>query len=158
MKLTLHTDYALRTLLYLGARPGKVVPASEISDSYGISSNHLAKVVQTLSRLGLVKTHRGVTGGIEMAKRPGDVRLGDIVMLTEPDMNLLECFDPKTNTCRIIGPCKLRPVLQEASSAFVEVLNRYTLADMLSNADELARKLGISALPEDEGGNAETRE
>ena len=132
MQLTLHADFALRVLLYLGSQPsGHVATTKQISEAYGISQHHLVRVVQTLHEKGYVDVTAGRSGGVSLAREPQRIRLGDVVQKVESNLKLVECFDPKTNTCPIISACELKPVLGEALSAFIEVLNKYTLADIL---------------------------
>ena len=134
MQLTLHADYGFRVLLYLGSQPiGRVVSTKEISSSYGISRNHLVRVVQTLNDRGYVNVSPGRSGGVSLARDPKLIRLGDVMRQTETNMRVVECFDRQTNTCPIIGRCRLQPVLGEALSAFMAVLDRYTLADLLDS-------------------------
>ena len=133
MQLTLHADYALRVLLYLGSQPtGTVVSTSEIGRIYGISSHHLVRVVRTLSQKGYVTASAGRAGGVMLAQNPQLIRLGDVVRTAEANLKLVECFDAKTNTCPILPVCELKPVLAEALDAFLAVLDRYTLEDLLS--------------------------
>lgn len=130
MRITLHSDYALRVLLYLAAHRDRLVSTLEISKAYGISKHHLVRVVQTLGRGGHVRIVPGRNGGISLAREPAEVNLGTVFRLTEPDMNLVECFDRTRNTCPIAPACHLKSVLHEASNAFVAVFERYTLADV----------------------------
>jgi Rrf2 family transcriptional regulator, nitric oxide-sensitive transcriptional repressor len=133
MQLTLHADYALRVLLYLGSQPsGSVVSTKEIGRIYGISSDHLVRVVRTLSQKGFVAVSAGRSGGVSLAKDAGLIGLGDVVRSAETNLKLVECFDPKTNTCPILSVCELKPVLAEALDAFLAVLDRYTLGDLLA--------------------------
>jgi len=132
MQLTLHADYAFRVLLYLGSQPtGRVVPTKEISRAYGISTHHLVRVVQTLNEQGYLRVTAGRTGGISLARDPHDIQLGGVMRSAEANLQLVECFDPKTNTCPILPVCQLKPVLAEALNAFLSVLDSYTLADLL---------------------------
>lgn len=147
MQLTVYTDYALRTLLYLGVQPGRPVPVPEIAAAYGISAHHVAKVAKALVRGGFVKSHRGRAGGLELALAPEQIKVGAIVRETEPTLDLLECFDHRTSTCPITGVCRLERTLHDARAAFFEVLDRTTLADLLTNpklATRLARRLPVS--------------
>ncbi|MDX1982571.1 MAG: Rrf2 family transcriptional regulator [Bryobacteraceae bacterium] len=132
MQLSLHADYALRVLIYLGAHPGQVVPTQRISDAYGISRNHLVRVVQTLGDCGYLRISAGRTGGICLARDPGEIRLGEVVRQAEPNLRLVECFDEETNTCPIIAVCGLKAYLREALRAFLLELDRHTLADLLT--------------------------
>ncbi len=132
MQLSLHADYALRVLLYLGAHPGRVVSTREISDAYGISRNHLVRVVQTLGEHGYADVVTGRFGGVSLAREPQMIRLGDLVRDAEPNLQLVECFNRETNTCPIVRACELKPVLHEAMDSFFATLNRYTLQDLLA--------------------------
>ena len=132
MQLSLHADYAFRVLIYLGTHPERVVSTQEISSAYGISKNHLVRVVQTLAGNGYVDAYAGRSGGVKLAREPHLIRLGDVIRNAEPNLRLAECFDKKTNTCPIAGVCGLKRMLQEALNAFLTSLDQYTLADVLN--------------------------
>ncbi len=132
MRLTRHTDYALRTLMYLGLKQaGELATINEIAVRYGISENHLMKVVHRLGQQGFVTTTRGRQGGVALAREPAAINIGDVVRRCEDDQRLVECFDLETNTCPIAGTCVLPVVLHEALAAFLSVLDGCTLADLL---------------------------
>lgn len=139
MQLTRFTDYGLRTLMYLAARPEEKSSVKEISEHYGISRNHLVKVVHRLSQLGYIETMKGKGGGIKIAQGTEKLRLGDLITQLEPNMNMVECFDAKTNTCRITGSCQLKHYMFEATNSFVDTMNKYTLADTVQNKELLLR-------------------
>ena len=134
MQLSLHSDYGLRVLLYLGTHPGEIVATQHISDAYGISKNHLVRVMQTLGEAGYIDVIPGRSGGVKLAKDPSQIRLGEVVRATEPSLHLLECFDIETNTCPIINVCGLKSPLIKALDAFFAELNKSTLADLLTPA------------------------
>jgi Rrf2 family nitric oxide-sensitive transcriptional repressor len=129
MQLTIFTDYGLRSLMYLAKNPEKLCSVREIADHYGISYNHLVKVVHRLSQLGYITTSKGKGGGIKLAVEPATLRLGDIVQILEPHMNIVECFDKETNSCRVVVSCLLKHMLFDAKQSFIDTLNRHTLAD-----------------------------
>lgn len=137
MQLTLHSDYALRLLLYLMSHPDRTVSTREVAAAYGISLNHLTKVAKSLTKAGWLIGTRGIGGGLELAPHTPDARLGDIVRHTETTCDVAECFNPKTNTCPIIGVCRLKPVLYRARKAFFEVLDSVTIREIASNPEEL---------------------
>ena len=143
MQLSLHSEYALRVLLYLGACPDCVVSTEEISTAYGISRNHLVRVIQTLGEDGCVRVVPGRFGGVSLGKDPGRIRIGDVVRHAEPNFRMAECFDPQANACVITPVCSLKPVLSEALNSFLAALNRYSLADLLAGGtrEKMARKL-----------------
>lgn len=149
MQLTQFSDYALRILLYLGThdpQPGERLPAlADIGRAYRISYNHLSKVAQQLAALGFIDAMRGRTGGVRLARPPAQINLGAVVRATESHFNLVECFDPATNTCPIASVCGLTRALLEARDQFLAVLDRYTLADVLVHKPELVRLWRINA-------------
>ncbi|MGE5475225.1 MAG: RrF2 family transcriptional regulator [Bacteroidales bacterium] len=139
MRLTLHTDYALRVLVHVGLRDGELVTISEIADCYGISKNHLTKVVHQLGRAGYLETVRGKYGGVRLLVQPEDVRLGDFVRKTEEDFALARCMrDERTcdqdgeGACLLQGGCVARVAFGQGLAAFFDALDRYTLADMIA--------------------------
>src|SRR6516225_2104107 len=130
MRLTHFSDYALRVLLYAAARGDRLITIEEAAQAYGISRAHLMKGDNQLTRAGYLEARRGRSVELVLAKRPGKIRLGDVVRATEPDFALVECFGPD-NRCVITPSCRLRRALQEALAAFMRTLDGYTLADLL---------------------------
>jgi Rrf2 family nitric oxide-sensitive transcriptional repressor len=143
MQLTLYTDYSLRVLIYLGAHRDETVTISEIAESYGISRNHLVKVVHNLAGLGFIHTTRGKGGGMRLMRPPEEINLGEVVRSTEGGFDLVECMNGETNTCPIHQMCQLKGVVREALNAFTAVWDRYTLADILQNRNQLVRVLRL---------------
>lgn len=130
MRLTMMSDYALRVLLFAAAHPGRLVTIDETQEVYGISRGHLMKIVGVLANAGILRTQRGRAGGFTIGKPPGDIRLGDVVRLTEPDFEMVECFQP-ANACAIAPVCRLPGVVAKALSAFMAVMDQHTLADLI---------------------------
>lgn len=146
VQLTLYTDYALRALIYLGLHPDRLVPAAEIAAAYGISEHHLAKVGKALVKAGFVQATRGRSGGLKLAVAPGELTVGAVVRRTEATLDLIECFDHGRSSCPITGACRLERALHEARDAFLAVLDRTTVADLVVNGPALSTRLG-RALP-----------
>ena len=144
MQLTLYTDYSLRVLLYLGVNPQRMSTITDIAQSYGISRNHLVKVVHNLATQGFIHSTRGRGGGITLARPAAEINIGDVVRHTEVSFDLVECFDRERNTCPIAAACILKSALYEAQRAFMGVLDRYTLADVLENKDWLRSVLKVA--------------
>jgi len=140
MRLTAFSDYALRLLMYAAASGERLVTIEETCQVFKISRGHLMKVANLLTREGFLKAVRGRSGGLTLARRPADIRLGDIVRATEPDFALVECF-ATGNQCIITKCCRLPDVLNEALNAFVETLNRYTLQDLMLKPKDFAPPL-----------------
>ncbi|MBZ5675255.1 MAG: Rrf2 family transcriptional regulator [Acidobacteriia bacterium] len=134
MQLSLHADYALRVLIYVGAHPDEPVSTEQISTAYGISRHHLVRVVHTLGECGYLRVTPGRSGGVRLAMDPSQIRLGEVVRHAEPNLHLVECFDKETNTCPIISVCGLKTYLQEALRVFLDELDRHTLADLLAGS------------------------
>ncbi len=133
MRLTQHTDYALRTLIFLGVKGEAQSTIEEISKGHGISRNHLMKVVQRLVSEGYVESRRGVGGGIRLAKAPSEIVIGDVVRRLEPDLGLAECFRPG-NACVLTPVCALSPLLDKALQAFLSELDQASLEDLITPA------------------------
>ena len=142
MRLTLWTDYALRTLIFVGAKRGGLSTITEIAASFDISKAHLMKVVNRLGQQGYLDTVRGKGGGIRLARSPAEIRVGAIVRETEEDLAVIGCL-AETGFCRIERCCVLRRALGEATLAFLRTLDGYTLADLLAPSAELAGSLGL---------------
>ena len=138
MRLTAYSDYSLRLLIYLGTQPlglEKLYNIKDIAEVYGISKNHLSKIVYDLGQLGILETVKGRSGGIRLAKNPEDINVGWLIRRTEGDMNIVECF--VNDDCRITSVCRLKHILKEAFDSYLSVLDRYSLADLIINQDAL---------------------
>jgi Rrf2 family transcriptional regulator, nitric oxide-sensitive transcriptional repressor len=142
MRLTLWTDYALRTLIYVGAKGERPSTIAEVAESFHISKTHLMKVVNRLGRQGYIETIRGRGGGIKLARSPAEIRVGAVVRQTEDDLAVMGCL-AEAWFCRIEGCCVLRRALHEATLAFLHILDGYTLADLLAPGARLVRSLGL---------------
>jgi Rrf2 family transcriptional regulator, nitric oxide-sensitive transcriptional repressor len=139
MRLTLHTDYALRLMMLLAMEPDHRHTIEEVARRYGISRNHLMKVAQTLVQAGFIGALRGRGGGLRLELPPGAINLGAVVRATEDSFALVECFDRERNACVISPACGLRGPLDEALRAFLAVLDRYSLADLVANPGSVRR-------------------
>lgn len=131
MRLTSYTDYALRTLIFLGVNRDRLVTIQDIADLHGISKNHLMKVVHQLGVDGIVDTVRGRNGGLRLKREPADINIGAVVRTTETDFYMAQCFDPANVGCAYSASCKLKGVLGAATAAYLKVLDGVTLADVL---------------------------
>lgn len=130
MRLTLHTDYSLRVLIQVGLGDGKLTTINKIAESFEISRHHLMKVVNDLSQKGYLDTVRGRNGGIRLMREPRDINIGQVVRDTEDRLDVIGCLESK-GYCRIERVCVLRGVLRDATGAFLAVLDRQTLADLI---------------------------
>ena len=137
MRLTTYTDYTLRTLMYLGVHRERSVTIRDIADAYGISKNHLMKVVHQLGLAGLVETVRGRHGGLKLKVEPEHINLGQVIRATEPDFFMAECFDADHNVCVLSAACGLQGVLRQATAAYLAVLDRNTLAGLIHETNTL---------------------
>lgn len=143
MRLTVYTDYSLRLLIYAALKADALITIGEVAEAYGISRNHLTKVVHQLGLAGYLETVRGKGGGLRLARRPESIRLGDVIRRTEPDAALTPCFKPIEAHCAIFPGCVLKDALREAREAFFRVLDSYTLADLVAPGARLRTLLGM---------------
>lgn len=132
MRLSLHTDYALRVLMFLAAEE-RQASVDEIARAYGISHNHLVKVARRLGELGLIDARRGRGGGISLAQAPDAINVGRVVRQMESLSGFVECFDAVENGCPVAGVCGLQGALALALGDFLKRLDSYVLSDLVPN-------------------------
>ena len=137
MRITKHTDYALRTLLFLAVRNDERATSKAIADAHGISLHHLHKIVRALAELGLVRLQRGPGGGVELAQAPEEISVGAVMRGLDDTDALIECFDKETNTCVIAPACGLKSALRTAQEAFYATLDQVTIAEIASGRNKL---------------------
>jgi Rrf2 family nitric oxide-sensitive transcriptional repressor len=147
VQLTAYTDYALRVLIFLAMHADRLVTIAEIAAAYKISKNHLMKIVHQLGKEGFLETVRGRHGGLRLGQPPERLQIGAIVRQTEPHFHMVECFHHPTNRCPISPACGLANVLTEARAAFLTVLDRYTLADIIQEKAALMQLLESDKRP-----------
>ncbi len=141
MKLTTYSNYAMRSLQLAALKAPNLIKVDDVVRIHGLARPHIVKIVHELGRAGYLETQRGRGGGFRLARAPEDIVVGEVVRLTEGPLELVECFNPKVNTCPLIGICKLSKALQAASDAFMAVLDDLTLADIASNRGELLSRI-----------------
>ncbi len=142
MRLTTFTDYTVRVLIYLGIYPDQITTAGELAQHYDISRNHLNKVVHYLGQKGLVETIRGKGGGLRLAVPVADINIGLLLRDTERNSALVECFNAGDCGCKILPACRFTGILREAQASFFGVLDRYTLADLVADREQLQALFG----------------
>lgn len=147
MRLTLHTDYAIRTLIYLAVNKDRLATISDISESYDISKNHMMKVAQELVHHGFVVSERGRNGGLRLSRAAAEINIAEVVEKMEPDFGLVACLDPSRNNCRITGICGAQHVISEAMDAFLDVLRKYTLADSVGQHESNLQRVFYAESP-----------
>lgn len=145
MRLNLQSDYALRLLMQLAINKGKLCTIADIASSYGISKNHLMKVANALGRAGFIDTIRGRSGGLRLARNASSIGVGEVVCTTEGDFALVECLQSGKNSCLVTPVCRLKGVLGEATAAFISVLDKYTIADLVAVNPALRDLLNLEA-------------
>lgn len=140
MRLTLYTDFALRTLIQVGLNDGKLTTINDVARSFGISKPHLMKVVNQLSQKGYLDTVRGRNGGIRLMREPRHINIGQVVRETEETLDVIGCLG-RRGYCPIQRVCVLRSALRDATQAFLAVLDAYTLADLIKPQKALSSLL-----------------
>ncbi|WP_417678404.1 RrF2 family transcriptional regulator [Pseudodonghicola sp.] len=141
MRITKRTNIAIRLLMYCAAHPERLVTKSEIAQVCNVSENHLAQVINQLSQLGYLNTHRGRNGGMSLARPAEIVRIGEVFRLMEGSLPLAECFADAENTCPLISACRLRLALMDAAQAFYASLDEVTLDALICDNLDLVKLL-----------------
>ncbi len=138
VQLTSFTDFGLRALIYMASLPeGRMTSISEVTEVYGVSRNHMVKIINQLSRAGYVTAVRGKNGGIRLGKPAATIRIGDVVRELEP-LSIVNC---SSAFCHITPACRLKQVLGDAVARFLQELDNYTLADLVQENQPLYRLL-----------------
>jgi len=141
MKLTSYTNFAMRALQLAALKAPDLIRVDDVVRVHGLARPHVVKIVHELGQAGYITTQRGRGGGFRLARHAQDIVVGDAVRLTEGSLDLVECFNPASNTCPLIGICKLSKALQDATRAFMAVLDDLTLADIASNRSDLLARI-----------------
>jgi len=141
MKLTSYSNYALRSLQLAALKAPDLIRVDDVVRVHGLARPHIVKIVHELGRAGYLETQRGRGGGFRLSKPAEEIVIGDVIRLTEGPLDIVECFKPSTNTCPLIGICKLSRALQAATHAFMAVLDDLTLADIASNREDLLARI-----------------
>jgi len=146
MQLTLHTDYALRVLIYLAQKDDELATISEITDFYRISRNHLVKVVHHLAQENFIHTTRGKHGGMCLARSAKLISIGEVVRRMEPNFDIVECFSKSNQPCKVSPICTLKEVLHRAGSEFLTLLDQYSVADAVVQNQSTEQIFAVSQL------------
>ena len=141
MKLTSYTNFAMRSLQLAALKAPDLIRVDDVVRVHGLARPHIVKIVHELGQAGYIVTQRGRGGGFRLAKPAAEIIVGDVIRLTEGPLDLVECFNPEKNTCPLIGICKLSRALQDATRAFMAVLDDLTLADIASNRGDLLARI-----------------
>jgi Rrf2 family nitric oxide-sensitive transcriptional repressor len=145
MRISTYTDYSLRVLIQAALRYPEKVTIDEVATAYGISRNHLIKIIHELGQAGFIVTRRGRTGGFTLARPADRINISDVVKFCEHGQTMAECFDVANNACVITPACRLKGMLSEALRAFHGVLAKYTIADVCRQPEALLRHLGLTS-------------
>ncbi|MFT4626438.1 MAG: Rrf2 family nitric oxide-sensitive transcriptional repressor [Myxococcota bacterium] len=142
MQLTDHTDYGLRVLILLAAVAPQRLSSLDLAGRHGLSHAHVQKVVQSLQNAGFVQTFRGRGGGVQLARLPSDIRVGEVVRALEPHLDFVECFRPGHSRCKLDGGCALTQTLVRAKSAMLVELDKTTIAGIVQGSPAIQPLLG----------------
>ena len=132
MKLNANTDFLYRALIYVALHPERWVTAREAAEAYKLSHNHISKVCQELIRCGFFNAQRGRGGGVQLARKPEDIHLGELLFLNEDKPKIIDCEAGIGGACRIAPACRLKGIFVQAQRAFLDVMNSYTLDEVIS--------------------------
>ncbi len=141
MKLTGYTNFALRSLQLAALRAPDLVKVDDVVKIHGLARPHVVKIVHELGKAGYLETVRGRGGGFRLSRPAEDTSVGDVVRLTEGPLDVVECFNPDKNTCPLMGICRLSRALQDATQAFMKVLDELTIADIAANKTQLLDRI-----------------
>jgi Rrf2 family nitric oxide-sensitive transcriptional repressor len=143
MRLSGYSDYALRVLMHAALQRPHLTTIDQVADAFNISRNHVSKVVHALAIHGFLSTRRGIGGGFTLSRPSAQIRVGEVVRAAEGDETVIDCISRRNEPCTIFPACRLKGVLAEAADAFFEVLDGYTLDDLLKTKSQIKELLRI---------------
>ena len=143
MRLSSYSDYALRVLMHAALCRPQLTTIDQVAAAFDISRNHLSKVVHALAIHGFLSTQRGIGGGFTLSRPPAEISVGEVVRLTEGDESVVDCISRRNEPCTIFPACRLKGVLAEAAGAFFEVLDGYSLEDLVKRKSQMKELLRI---------------
>ena len=143
MRLTRQTNYAIRILMYCAANDGQLSRIPEIAAAYSVSELFLFKILQPLVQHRLVETVRGRNGGVRLGRPAAEITLFDIVRVTEESFAMAECFEKDATDCPLVDSCSLNEALRKALGAFFEVLEGYSIQDLIAARPQMRDLLGL---------------
>lgn len=146
MRLTKQTNYAIRVLMYCAANHGRLSRVSDIAAAYSVPEMYLFKILQPVVEHGMLETVRGRKGGVRLAKPAAQITLFDVVRVTEDNFSMAECFSNDAADCPLIDSCALNGALRSALGAFFEVLEGYSIDDLVKERPDMRTLLGIDSL------------
>lgn len=147
MRLTKQTNYAIRLLMYCATNQGHLSRVSEIAAAYSVPEMFLFKILQPLVEHGMLETVRGRNGGVRLAKPASQITLFDVVRVTEDNFSMAECFNNDASECPLIDSCALNAALRKALGAFFDVLESFSIEDLIKGRPDMRSLLGIDLLP-----------
>ncbi len=147
MKLTSYSNYALRSLQLAALKAPDLVRIDDVARIHNLSRPHITKVVHELGKAGYLDTLRGRNGGFRLAQPSEQIVVGDVIRITEGPLDIVECFNPDKNTCPLMGICVLSRKMQEATAAFMAVLDDLTIADIAANRGQLMDRIAPLEIP-----------
>ena len=146
MRLTKQTNYAVRILMYCAANEGRLSQIPEIAASYHLSEAFLFKILKPIVKHGFVESIRGRNGGIQLARPASEIKLSDVIRITEDSFAMADCFEASGTNCPLVDHCGLNKALQEALDAFFKVLDKYTIQDVVAHRSGIEELLGLHLL------------
>jgi Rrf2 family transcriptional regulator, iron-responsive regulator len=148
MRLTKQTNYAVRMLMYCAANKDHLSRIPEIAKAYGVSELFLFKILQPLTKAGLIETVRGRNGGVRLGRAAETISLFDVVKVTEDSFAMAECFEDDGDVdCPLIDSCGLNSALRKALNAFFAVLMEYSIDDLVKARPQINFLLGMEDIP-----------
>ena len=124
--------YAIRVMIDLAEHMnGKYIPMKEIADRQDVSLKYMTKIMQVLTKSGMLDGQHGKDGGYKLNRDPAEYRIGDILRLTEGTLAPVACIDETDCKCDRLYECRTRPMWNELDKLISEYLDGITIADLM---------------------------
>ena len=130
MQFTKAEEYGIFGIRYLASQPpGRITPLSEISENQKVPEKFLAKIFQSLSRSGLIRSHRGVKGGFTIGKPSHEITIKEVVESIQGPYYISKCLTEPTDG-QSPAMLSLRKLLEEAQGKLLKVFSEHTIKDL----------------------------
>ena len=116
----------------MALHPERWVTAREVAEAYKLSHNHISKVCHELIRCGFFNAQRGRGGGVQLARKPEDIHLGELLFLDDDKPKIIDCETGIGGSCCIAPACRLKEIFAQAKRAFLDAMNSPTLDEVIS--------------------------
>jgi Rrf2 family protein len=131
LRLTKKADYGLLAMKFLAENPNAVsMSAKDISEAYHIPLQLLAKILQRLTKVGLLRSHSGMNGGYELSKDPKEITAFEVIHAIDGPLFITSCITI-SGSCDLNEICTIKEPLRRVNDSITDLLKRLHISDLI---------------------------